>query len=121
MRKDLGDDAVSIANPRGDRSTAETSTTCAPFVFLDELSHLIDRADAADVALTLSASPRKQAVTAENDPVAAAVRFDSFLEHQREFESGSLPRHPDDPASVPMIELLQLLGTVRARGKRDRP
>ena len=44
-------------------------------MLLDELAHLVDGANAVDVALLLRLSPREQPMTAENDAIAAARRL----------------------------------------------
>src|SRR5215831_9101807 len=90
-------------------------------MLLDEFPHLIDRPDAVHVALALGVAPRKQAVTAEDDAVAAGTGLDRLAEHQCQLESGTLPRYPGDPASVPAVELLEFLRAVRAGRERDRP
>ena len=90
-------------------------------VLLDELPHLIDGRDAADVALPLGLAPGEQAVAAEDDAVAAGVVLDRLAQHQRQLESRALPRHPDDLAAVLLVELLEPGLAVGAGRERDRP
>jgi hypothetical protein len=61
-------------------------------VILHELAHLIDGLDAAEIRLLLRLAPREQTVSAEHDAVAPGRRLDSLPQHQRELESGPLPR-----------------------------
>src|SRR6516225_6692420 len=108
MRKHLGDEGVAIPHHGRDCGAAETRASRAPLVVLDEFPHLIDRADAAHVALTLRAAPREQAVPPQDDAVAARTGLDGFPEHQRQLEARTLPGDPGDPSSVPAVELLEL-------------
>ena len=78
-----GDDAAQIRQDLGDgrlRDPAPSAVTPAPpnsglparaRVLLDEVAHLVDGADAVQVALVLRLAPREQAVAAENQAVAA--------------------------------------------------
>jgi hypothetical protein len=121
VRKHLGDGRVAIADRGSDHRAAEPRTAASALVLLDELAHVIDRPDAVHVALALRLSPREQAVTAEDDAVAAGSRLDGLSQHQRQLESGTLPGHPRDPTPVVPIERFELFRAVRARGERDRP
>ena len=68
-------------------------------MLVDELAHLIDRADAVQVALALCGAPCEQPVAAEDESVGARVVPDRCLDEQRELEARPLPRHPDDAAA----------------------
>ncbi len=88
---------------------------------LDELAHLVDGLDAADVALALRVAPGEQAVAAEDDAVAAGIVLDRLAQHQRQLEAGPLPRHPDDLAAVFLVELFEPGLAVGARRQGDGP
>ena len=90
-------------------------------MLIDELSHLIDRANAVQVALTLRGAPGKQPVAAENQSVCARVVPDRRFDERRQLETGPLPRHPDDAPAESAIELLELLPAVGRCGERDGP
>ena len=90
-------------------------------MLIDELTHLIDRADAVQVALTLRGAPGEQPVAAEDQSVCAGVVPDRRLDEQRELEPGPLPRHPDDAPAEPAIELFELLPAIGGCGERDGP
>jgi hypothetical protein len=88
---------------------------------VDEHAHLVDRAEAARVALALRVAPREETVAAEHDSVAPGMLLDRAAQHERELESGALPREPDDAAAEFPIELVELLTSVPARRQRDGP
>ena len=120
IRQDAVDERRAVRGRLG-RRAAEERTARALGVILHELAHLIDGLDAAEIRLFLRLAPREQAVSAEHDAVAPRVRLDRLPQHQRELESGPLPGHPRDAASVLLVELVELLLPVGARGEGDRP
>ena len=100
--------ASTSAHGAGDRRPAERRPSGALRVLLDELAHLIDGGDAAHVALALRHAPGEEPVPAEDDAVAAGLLVHGALEHQRQLETGALPRDPRDIAAVLAVELLSL-------------
>ena len=102
------------AGPPNDRGLAGA-------MLVDERAHLIDRADAVEVALALRGAPGKEPMAAEDQPVRARVVPDRRFDEQRELEAGPLPRHPDDAPAEPAIEFLELLFAVCRCGQRDGP
>ena len=60
-------------------------------------------------------------MAAENEAIRIRRGLDRATEHQRQFETWPLPRHPDDSAPVPTVELFDLAIAVRARSQSDRP
>ena len=112
---------LAIDRRRRHGDAAELRPAGALLVLVDELAHLLDGHQAAEVGLALRLAPREEAVAAENQAVGIRLRFDRAAEHQRQLEPGPLPRHPDDLAAVLLVELLDLLLAVGARGQRDRP
>src|SRR5262245_33175425 len=102
VRKESKDVAVPVAHRAGD-GAAEKRLVQALLMILDEFPHLVDRLDAAEIALALRLSPREEPVPAKDDPVAARLRFDRLPQHQRQLESGTLPRHPDDVTTVLLV------------------
>src|SRR5262249_58156878 len=107
-RQDGGRGGLAIDAARHRR--AAEARTLTPRVLVDEFPHLIDRLDAVPVAVALRVAPREQAVAAEHDAVGARMPGDGRFQHHRQLEAGALPRHPDDPSSVALVELLELLG-----------
>src|SRR5262249_26120121 len=99
----------------------ERRPTVANSVLLDELTHLIDRLDAVQVAVALGVPPCEESVAAEHETIAARIRVDCPAQHQRQLEAGTLPGDPDEPPPEGGVELLQLASPVRARGEGDRP
>ncbi len=87
----------------------------------DELAHLIDRPNAVEIAFTRRGSPREQPVAAQNQSVRAFMIADGLLDEQRQLKPGALPRHPDNPAAVLSIELVELAFAVCAGRQRNRP
>ncbi len=105
----------------GGGGAAELRLAGALGMLLDELAHLVDGLDAADVALALRVAPGEQAVAAEDDAVAAGIVLDRLAQHQRQLEPRPLPWHPDDLAAVLLVELLEPGLAVGARRQRDGP
>ena len=119
--KEIDDRRFAVRNWCRDLLPAEERCPAAILVVLDELAHLVDGADAAQVAFLLSVAPREEAVAAEDQPVTARVGVDRALQHQRELESRALPGHPDDLPAVLLVELFQLPASVGARRQGDGP
>src|SRR5437763_1286413 len=90
-------------------------------VLKNELAHLIDGADAVQVALALRVAPSEQAMAAQKHSVASRVVLHDLLELQGQLKAGPLPRKPLYFASELPIEFLELLFSVRACRYRDRP
>ncbi len=105
----------------GDGDASEPCDAAPPRVVVDELAHLIDGLDAVQVTVPLRVAPREEAVAAEDKAVAAGLPGHGLPQHQRELESGPLPRHPQNPPPVSPVELVELLAAVRAGGQRNRP
>ena len=74
IRQNRGRDRGPIAGRLVNRARRRTAADSpAADVLVDELAHLVDGADAVQVALLLRLAPREQAVAAEDDPVAAGI------------------------------------------------
>ncbi len=114
------DERLAAGRGRRRRSTKERPSG-ALRVVLHELTHLIDGLDAVEIRLLLRLAPREQSMPAEHDPVAARRRLDRLLQHQRQLESRALPRHPGDAPAILLVEFVELLLAVGARGERNRP
>src|SRR6186713_613563 len=71
VREDLGNGGFAIGDDGLHGGAAEARAIGAPLVRLDELPHLIDGADAAQVAFLLRRAPGEETVAAEDDAVAA--------------------------------------------------
>ena len=107
--------AVIAAPPNGGRPDA-SACSC------DELAHLIDGRDAAQVALALRVAPREQAVAAEDDAVAARIA-------RRPRGAASAPARSRAAATAPRrsggrscaLNSSSFVRAVRARRERDRP
>ena len=101
------------------RKAAERRAACAGAMLVDELAHLIDGADAVEVALALRGAPGKEPMAAEDQSICARVVPDRRFDEERELEPGPLPGHPDDAPAEPAIEFLELLFAVcRSRPAR---
>ena len=87
----------------------------------NKFTHLIDGTDAVEITLVLGLAPSEQAVTAEDQAVAAWIILHGLFDQECEFESGTLPRNPRDVAAEFSIELFQLALAVGAGGERDGP
>jgi hypothetical protein len=68
IRQDLRDDRLAILNSPRDRGAAERRRALAGGVLLDELAHLVDRANAVQVTLFLRVAPGEEPVAAEDQP-----------------------------------------------------
>ena len=90
-------------------------------MLVDELAHLIDGANAVEVALALRGAPGKEPMAAEDQSICARVVPDRRFDQEGELEPGPLPGHPDDAPAEPAIEFLELLFAVCRRGQRDGP
>ena len=120
VRQDGHRRRLGIARSGHSRST-EHGPAAASRMVSDELPHLIDGADAAQVAGLLCVAPGEQAVPAEHDAVAAGMLLHHPPQHQRQLEPGPLPRQPRQLAAVGLVELGQLVLAVGAGRERDRP
>ena len=90
-------------------------------MILDELSHLVDRLDAVQIAVFLGVAPGEQPVAAEQHAVASGMRGHGAPQHHAELETRPLPWQPDHAPAKSRVELRQLAFAVGARGQGDAP
>src|SRR4029077_9207306 len=90
-------------------------------VLREELAHLVDGADAVPIALSMGDAPGEQAVTAQNQSVAAGSLPHGLFDHPSQLEARALPRKPRDVAAEFAVELFELLFSVGAGGEGDAP
>ncbi len=60
----------------------------------NELAELIDDGDGGKIAFALGIAPGKEAMSAENDAIAAGSFLDDPAEHHAKLEAGALPGKP---------------------------
>ena len=77
--------------------------------------------DCVFVALLLRISPGEQAVTAQHHAVAVRTLLHRAPQHHGQFESRTLPWHPDQMVVKPAIELFHLFPPVGGSGQGDAP
>src|SRR5439155_1407280 len=77
--------------------------------------------EAVLIAVALRLAPGEETVAREHDAVASGIVVEGAPQHQRELESGTLPRHPYDAAAEPRVEFVELAPAVRAGGEGDGP
>src|SRR5205085_11643583 len=105
-RQHLCCQALAIRQWRVHQSSKQHWTTCA--MFGDEFAHLVNGADAVEIALALGASPCEKTMAAEDQTFGARVVFHRLFDEERQLESRALPRHPGDAAAVSSIAFLEL-------------
>src|SRR5256885_10768054 len=88
---------------------------------LNEFAHLINSVDAIQVAFALRHAPGEETMTAKNQPFHPWSILHRSFDHEGQFESGTLPRNPDDSPIKLSIELFELALAIRTCGQRDRP
>src|SRR4029079_16414753 len=85
--QDLRDDRLTIGHCCRDRRPAEERYAFASGVLLDELTHLVDGANAFEITRLLRLAPREEPVAAENQDVAAGRALHGALQYQRQLEA----------------------------------
>ena len=90
-------------------------------VIHNKLSQLIDDRDRIFVALLLRISPGKEAVAAQHDAVAVRTLLHRAAQHHGQFESRTLPWHPDQMMVKQTIELFHLFPAVGGGSQRNAP
>ncbi len=73
------------------------------------------------VALLLRISPGKEAVAAQHHAIAVRTLLHRAPQHHGQFESRTLPRHPDEMVVEPTIEFFHLFPPVGGGGQGDAP
>src|SRR5579885_1884033 len=89
-------------------------------MFEDELTHLVNRPDAVQIAFPLSIAPGEKPVTAQQSSVTAGIISDRALQLQRQFKARPLPGQPDEVAPEFFVKLFELLFAIGARRNRNR-
>src|SRR5437660_6756008 len=87
----------------------------------NEFTHLIDGMNAVQVAITLRHPPGEQTVATKNQAFRSRIVLDRLLNHERQFESGTLPRDPNDSSIKFFVELFELVLAICARCHGDSP
>ncbi len=70
----------------------------------NELAHLVDGADAVEIALALCVAPSEEAMAAEQNTIAAGTIFHRLFQLESQLEARTLPRQPDNFAAELAIE-----------------
>jgi len=90
-------------------------------VALNKLADLVDDSEGVQVALALGLAPRKQAVAAKDDAVAAGIVADCAAHHEAQLKAGALPGNPYQGVVELAVELVHFIETVGGGGERDAP
>ncbi len=86
-----------------------------------KLSELIDDRNRIFVALLLGISPGEQAVTAQHNAIAVRTLLHGATQHHGQFETRTLPRHPNQMVVIQTIELFHLFATIGRGRQGDTP